>query len=99
MIRAFKPHVSESGSAVCVTFTNNSKEISIALNDSCGQLSMLSRSDIKLFRKDPKTGEFIIDATPEVFGAEERGDIHASMTNFQKALSWLERSEWHLDGV
>ncbi len=99
MIRAFKPLITPSGSSVCVTFTNNKKEVSIALNDSCGRLQMLSRSDIRLFEIDEKTGEFINDVTASVFGTDARGDIDASMTNFQKAMKWLERAEWNPEGV
>jgi len=68
MIKAFRPMVTPNGTSVCVTFQKGNKEVSIALDDSCGRMENLSRSDIRLHMIDKDTGKFINDVTDSVFG-------------------------------
>ena len=99
MIRAFEPHVTPNGSSVCVTFRNGNKEVSIALDDSCGRLQMLSRADIRLFEVDEKTGHATNDLTCAVLGTDSRHNVHASLENFNKAMEWLNMGVWNPEGI
>ena len=72
---------------VCTVFKNGKgKEISIALDDSCGSLAKLSRSDLRLFVEGGDEG--LADVTWRVFPCES-GTIPATKENFQKAWEWL----------
>ncbi len=72
--------------SVCTVLKNENKTISIALDDSCGRLSRLSRSDIRLFVEGGD--EESADVTCHVFPCES-GTIPATKENFQKAWEWL----------
>ena len=73
--------------SVCTVFKNGKgKQISIALDDSCGALSKLSRSDLRLFVEGGDEG--LTDVTWRVFPCE-RGSISADKDNFEKAWNWL----------
>jgi len=90
--------VSKFGNAVNVCFQNERKILSIALDDSCGRLSMLSRSSIEIQRKGADG-----DVTPcneEIFG--ELGSctvISANEKNLAKAFAWLGKTEWGFDAM
>ena len=95
MIKAFKPMVTPSGTSVCITFQKDNKEVSIALDDSCGRMENLSRSDIRLHMIDKDTREFVSDVTESVFGATAKDNLHGSLDNFNKAMKWLNHGTWN----
>ena len=74
--------------SVCTVFRNGKKSISIALDNSCGRLAQLSRSDLRLFTK-ASDGAGQRDDTFEVFPNEESGSIPSTKENFEKAWEWL----------
>ena len=74
--------------SVCTVFKNGKKSISIALDDSCGRLTKLSRSDLRLFTESHIDGE-PWDDTFDIFPNEEPGSIQATKENFKKAWEWL----------
>jgi hypothetical protein len=81
-----------------VSFKEGNKEVSVALDDSCGRLQDLSRSDIRLHRLNPQ-GEFQEDVTASVFGVGKDAPVDGSMANFKIAMKWLELSEWNPQGI
>ena len=73
--------------SVCTVFKNGKKSISIALDDSCGRLTKLSRSDLRLFTESHNDGD-PWDETLDIF-PEEDGSVPATKENFEKAWNWL----------
>ncbi len=74
--------------SVCTVFKNGKKSISIALDNSCGRLAQLSRSDLRLFTESHIDGD-PWDDTFDVFPNEGPGSIQATKENFEKAWEWL----------
>lgn len=72
--------------SVCTTFKNGNKTISIALDDSCGRMTRLMRSDIRLFIDSGRAASQ--DVTVKVF-PDGRWQVDANLENFQKAWEWL----------
>ena len=73
--------------SVCTVFKNRNKRISIALDNSCGRRSKLSRSDMCLLVEDAEG--IIQEVTHRVFFKDATNSIDANMENFQKAWDWL----------
>jgi hypothetical protein len=94
------PIVSDDSAAVNVVFQNGEKMVSLALDDSCGRMSTLSRGSIECHRKkefgeDPP----LVIATEEVFGPDCRRElVHNTLENFNKAMNWLNRIEYGFAG-
>ena len=76
--------------SVCAAFKNGNKTISISLDDSCGRLSRLTRSCMRLFNDEE--GSESRDVTVEVF-PDGKWQVDASLENFQKAWEWLNEEE------
>jgi len=74
--------------SVCTVFKNKNKTISIALDNSCGRLSKLIRSDLCLLAEDAEG--IIQEVTHRTFGDSRQVD--ANLENFQKAWEWLNES-------
>jgi len=73
--------------SVNTVFQNGKKTISISFDDSCGRMSRLRRSDLRLFIDQ---GEHECqDETDKVFPNAERWGHEANLENFQKAWEWL----------
>jgi hypothetical protein len=82
------------GTAINVVFQNGEKMLSLALDNSCGGMSLLGRGSIELHRKKGEDSELEI-VTAEVFGPDcRRALVHNSLENFNKAMSWLNRVEY-----
>ena len=94
-IFAHPPIVVHNGSSVCVCFEQGVRTVSLALDDSCGRMSVLGRGTIDLFsgsaavtidvfrdlcHKDDTDGEFLV--------------VPATLANFERAMMWLKRTEW-----
>ena len=79
-IWAIKPDMMLNGH-VNVKFTNGDKEVSLALDDSCGSMDHCRRGTVACFEGNNSV-------TAEVFG-DDSYDIHLSMVNFERALAWL----------
>jgi hypothetical protein len=96
MIQAHNPMIIGDAKNVAVTFQSGSKVVSLALDNSAGQMETLRRGSILLMIED-ETGNS--DVTAQVF--DEAGDervVHASLSNFEIAMMWLRRVEWGMDG-
>ena len=72
--------------SVCTVFKNGNKRISIALDNSCGRHSKLSRSDMCLLVEDEEG--VMQEVTQRIFIDLGRS-IDANLENFQKAWDWL----------
>jgi len=76
--------------SIAVEFHNGDKLVSLACNNSGGRMKNLSRCDIRLFVGND-------DVTVTLFVADsEKHIVHASMDNFEKAMTWLRRTDWGL---
>jgi len=79
-----------------VVFQNGEKMVSLSLDDSCGRMHMLGRGSIELHRR-PKDGSLRV-VTEEVFCAvndyNNSDQIWNSLENFNRAMQWLNRSEF-----
>ena len=73
--------------SVCTVFKNGNKTISIALDNSCGRMTQLRRSDMRLFIEDIEG--ITQDVTHRTFFGDSR-QVDANMENFQKAWDWLD---------
>ena len=72
--------------SVCTVFKNGNKSISIALDDSCGRMSNLRRSDMCLFiDHDDNSCQEVTEAVFPDKGCQ----VDANLENFQKAWEWL----------
>ena len=96
MISAANPMIQPMGNDVSktvnVTFDNGRKCVSLSLDNSLGRMNSLRRGDIRLFiDKD--------DVTGRVFRGGDKNNIHASLENFETAMTWLRRTEWGMSGV
>ena len=99
MIEAFPQMVGPEGSKnTCVTFTNGNKQVSLALDNSCGRLKRLSRGDIRLHRLNPDTRDVTADVTASVFASWDTV-VPASIENFKLAMTWLDRCSWEPEGI
>jgi hypothetical protein len=91
VIYAHKPIVVYNGSAVCVCFENGDKVVSLALDDSCGSMSVLKRGSIELLHHGATvTSEMFSDLAHEEDPECEFLVVPSSMENFQRAMQWLE---------
>ena len=72
--------------SVCTVFRNGNKSISIALDDSCGRMDLLRRSDMRLFIEDVEG--ISQDVTHRTFFGDSM-QVDANLENFQKAWEWL----------
>ena len=92
MIFAHQPMSAEmsdgtTAHSVNTVFKNGKKTISISFDDSCGRMSQLRRTDLRLFIDQ---GEHECqDETEKVFPGTERWNVEANLENFQKAWEWL----------
>jgi hypothetical protein len=75
---------------IAVTFHEGQKMISLALDNSAGRMAELRRGDIRLIDGSE-------DVTSRVFGGSEAAIVPASLDNFEKAMSWLRRSDRGLE--
>lgn len=94
MIYAHPPMVLYNGSSVTVCFSNGDKMVSLALDNSCSgdRAKLLSRGDLALFAK--RSGGKDTEVTSDVFGNATHEVVHASLENFEKAMSWLRQTQW-----
>jgi len=80
--------------SVSTVFKNGNKTISISFDDSCGRMSQLRRTDLRLFIEQGK--EECREVTHLVFFTtitrEALNNIEANLENFQKAWEWLNES-------
>jgi hypothetical protein len=84
--------------SVAVCFQNGDKLISIALDDSCGRMEKLGRGSIELFRMPDDDDDTGVVCTHEVFPELTKCIVPASMENFDRAMTWLNRVSWGFDG-
>ena len=99
MIEAFPQMALPDGSKnTCVTFTNGNKQVSLALDNSCGRLKRLSRGDIRLHMINPGTQDITCDVTSKIFTRWDEV-VPASIENFKLAMSWLDRCSWEPEGI
>ena len=77
--------------SVNVCFEHGEKTLSLALDNSCGRMEKLGRSDIRLLIGNE-------DVTSKVFDCGDDDIVHASIENFAKATRWLNRVEWGMEG-
>ena len=78
-----------------VVFDNGPKMISLSCDNSCGRLTTLSRSDIRLLIHNSLSGK-VEDVTNDVFGGEQGSTIRADIDTMEKAMKWLRRTNWGL---
>jgi len=71
--------------SVNTVFKNGNKTISISFDDSCGRMSQLRRTDLRLFIEQGK--EECREVTHRIFG--DCKQVDANLENFQKAWEWL----------
>ncbi len=95
-IFANHPMVLPNGSNVNVCFQNGDKIVSLSLDDSCGRMELLGRGTIELHRKTRVGGVEV--CTSEVFlDSTEASVVHSTMSNFERALRWMNRMSWGFD--
>ena len=84
--------------SVNTCFRNGEKTISISLDNSCGRMNRLSRSDMRLFMGASDLSVDSVDCqevTHIVFSDDDREptwNVDANLENFQKAWEWLNES-------
>ena len=81
---------------VNVVFDNGPKMVSLSVDNSCGKMTRMARSDIRLLFTDPVKGS-VDDVTFHVFGAtmKDRSDIvRGTIENMDRAIKWLRRTDW-----
>ena len=76
-----------------VVFDNGPKMISLSCDNSGGQLTTLSRSDIRLLIHDSLSGS-VEDVTNDVFGGEKGSIVRADLDTMEQAMKWLRRTNW-----
>jgi hypothetical protein len=95
-IFANHPMVLPTGSNVNVCFQNGDKIVSLSLDDSCGRMEQLRRGTIELHRRTSVGG--IEVCTSEVFlGSTEASVVHSTMSNFERAIQWMNKASWGFD--
>jgi hypothetical protein len=72
----------------CTRITHGNYEISIAMDDSWGSLSQLSRSDIRVYAVVDKVST---DVTDKVFGTAEHDTVFGSFDNLMCAMEYVRR--------
>ena len=77
--------------SVNVCFEHGEKTLSLELDNICGRMERLGRSDIRLL-----VGKE--DVTGTVFECSDNDIVHATIENFERALRWLNRVEWGMEG-
>ena len=71
---------------VCTVFKNGKKQISIALDDSCGRMDLLRRTDMRLFIDH---GDNPCQEVTEKVFPDEGWNVDANLENFKKAWEWI----------
>lgn len=81
---------------------NGAKMISISVDNSGGKMSHMARADIRclfshttLGRED---GPRVEDVTRQVFGGADDDLVRGNVENMAKAMNWLRRTNWGLEG-
>ena len=95
-IFANHPMVLPTGTNVNVCFQNGDKIVSLSLDDSCGRMEQLRRGTIELHRRTSAGGVEV--CTSEVFlGSTEASVVHSTMSNFERAIQWMNKASWGFD--
>lgn len=81
-VYAHPPNVGPHGTSVNVVLSNGDRKVSVCCDDSCGALSRLSRSDLRLLDGDN-------DVTGKVLGEEADANCAAYGEALKKALEWV----------
>ena len=77
---------------------NGAKMVSVSVDNSCGAMSSMARSDIRLLFTDPIEGG-VKDVTSNVFGVPNDGIVRGNVGNMSKAMKWLQMTSWGFDAV
>jgi hypothetical protein len=89
MIYGVKEQQVDTSSRACTRILHGSYEISIAMDDSCGALSVMSRSDLRVYVTVSGSGDSI-DVTDKVFDMEEWGNtVYGTFDNLLRAMEWV----------
>jgi hypothetical protein len=78
---------------VNVVFDNGPKMVSLSLDNSCGRMTTMARSDIRLLFSDPLEGG-VLDVTSKVFGGNDSDIVRGTIENMEKAMKWLQLARW-----
>jgi len=78
---------------VNVVFDNGRKMVSLSLDNSGGNMTTCSRTDIRLLVTDPLEGD-VEDVTSQVFGGEEASIVRGTIENMDTAMKWLRMTTW-----
>jgi hypothetical protein len=79
-----------------VVFDNGPRMVSLSVDNSCGKMSVMARSDIRLLFSDPLEGG-VEDVTSQVFGGGESDIVRGTIENMDRAMKWLRRAAWGFD--
>tara|TARA_A100001515_G_scaffold21930_1_gene16649 strand:- start:205 stop:540 length:336 start_codon:yes stop_codon:yes gene_type:complete len=81
---------------------NGPKMISVSVDNSCGRMSHMARSDIRLLFSNNTAGiegrPAVEDVTNSVFGGDESSIVSGTVENMDKAMNWLRMARWGLEG-
>lgn len=83
MIYITRPLTSRYGSQACLKLIVNGYEISVACDDSCGELQDLSRVSMAIYHGAQNITHQMMPSTPEVYGAD--------VDDLFKAIDWARR--------
>lgn len=79
-----------------VVFDNGPKMVSLNVDNSCGKMTHMARSDIRLLFSCPLEGG-VTDVTNQVFGGDDGSIVRGTIQNMDKAMKWLQRAGWGFD--
>jgi hypothetical protein len=83
---------------VNVVFDNGPKMVSLSVDNSAGQMSHMSRADIRLLFSDPLEGG-VEDVTSTVFGGKDHDIVRGTIENMEQAMKWLRLTRWGFSGM
>ncbi len=98
MISATTMNLANNSKHANVVFDNGPKMISLSCDNSCGRLTTLSRSDIRLLIHNSLSGK-VEDVTNNVFGGEQGSTVRADIDTMEQAMKWLRRTNWGFAGL
>ena len=78
---------------VNVVFDNGPKMISLSIDNGAGRMHALARADMRLLFSDPLEGG-VKDVTSTVFGGDEAAIVRGSIENMDRAMKWLQSTQW-----
>ena len=75
---------------------NGAKMVSVSVDNSGGAMTHMARADIRLLFTDPLDGG-VKDVTSNVFGVSEADIVRGDVKNMDRAMKWLQRSQWGME--